>query len=421
MSISKDTVLLIFGKKRLPNLINYQFKRNNNKLKKEDFDKLLLKYVQTGKKFKTPGFKFNPDLMFYIYSNLNLQPVFEIKNKNIKSMYSIDNKDIHIRQQHWFTYCLLKNIKKNIKSRKKNANSYTKTILSSLNKQLFKKNSQYNYFSFMSSIEKSRFVYDKPNPYRTDLEFKININENEYSIIIEYLEKRSHPDYKDWEIDELRLYKIIKSNKDVKKAFICTEKSIIDMGPKKWFTNFADKIVKLLLNLCILDDKDNFVINKLTMINGSKDFSEILYKSYRNKNKCIIDKELLEEIVKVAGWKNEKSKTEYWKFFIDICNIRPNYNDYDDSTNESDDESFSDSDLEEEHIINPYYNSETNQLSFHGLSHYFLCLETRYLFNNAAKLKLNKMYGDMIYEFISSLEEIYEKLKNNSNNLIEKM
>ena len=49
---------------------------------------ILLEYIKTGNKFKTPGFKFNPDLMFYIYKNLQLQPFFKIKNKkNIQSLY----------------------------------------------------------------------------------------------------------------------------------------------------------------------------------------------------------------------------------------------------------------------------------------------------------------------------------------------
>ena len=431
--ISKERALLIFGKKRLPKLINDKFK-NNNKLKKDDFDKILLQYIKTEKKFKAPGFKFSPDLMFYIYKNLNLSPVFKFKNnnKNIQALYLVNDSNKYIRQQHWFTFWTLKKIKNNIlKRKKKNGTSqYTKDILSKIYHQLFEFDSSCNYLSFLGTIEKPRYVYDRPNAYRTDLEFKVNFNDNEFSIIIEYLEKWAHSDYKDWEIDELRLYKIIKSNKDVKKAFICTEKSMIDLGPKKWFSIFSNKIVDLLMNLFILDDKENFVIDRLTMINGQREFSELLYKSYKNKDEFIIPKGDLE---KCSQWKGDtekeqnKSMEQYWNFFCDLfgnddnIQIDVDSDDEEDDEIEDSDEEFDDSEEGEDVTSLSFYDKETNKLNFHGFNNYFLSLDTKYLKNKGEKKRVNMMYSDMTYALIKSQEELYDRLQNNSGDLIEKI
>jgi len=202
------------------------------------------------------------------------------------------------------------------------------------------------------------------------------------------------------------------------------------LGPKKWFSIFSNKIVDLLMNLFILDDKKNFVIDRLSMINGQREFSELLYKSYQNKDEYILE---MNSVVQLIRWKDStekeqnKSMEQFLDFFCDLCGKqdyeKKELNNNSDEEFDDSDEEFDDSDEEDEDEDEDmsFYDKTTNRLNFHGFNNFFLSLETKYLESKAEKKRVNMMYSKMTYELIKSQEELYERLKNNSGDLIEKI
>ena len=112
---------------------------------------------------------------------------------------------------------------------------------------------------------------------------------NSLSIIIEFLEIRSHNNWKDFEIDSFRLYQIIQNNKDVKATWIILEKTLIEKGVNIFTNELSDKALTIIEDIYLLNDERTFIIGKLEIITGSNEFSEMLYDSNNNYNKYCIN------------------------------------------------------------------------------------------------------------------------------------
>jgi hypothetical protein len=374
-----------------------------------------------------PGFKLSPSLLRYIKIRLKCKIECCINKKNNRTYcyINIDGETKKIRTQDWFSYIFLYLIKKklNIKKKKKTNSGYK--IYKKIYNELFNYNRSIGIVEFKGVIENNRRIHVSQNPKRTDLELRM-FNDS-LSIIIEFLEIRSHNNWKDFEIDNFRLYQIIQNNKDVKATWVILEKTLIEKGVNIFTNELSNKALTIIEDIYLLNDERTFVTGKLEIITGSNEFSEMLYDSNNNYNKYCINIEAVNNFI--MCWKNNNSKKKYSEHFKMINqrlennminNIELNFRDLNlsDCYSESESESEMDCDKNSEPMYNFVCNDdgEIEFFNFVGFQQYILMLETKYLTNNKAKMDLSNLYIKLSRGLIDTFKERFEKLKNSNNN-----
>ena len=136
---------------------------------------------------------------------------------------------------------------------------YNKILQENFNKSLEKWIMETN-LNKSGDIEYPRYINKKH--YRTDLEFIFNFNESEnnknFRIIIEYLENH-HDSIDEYDRDKIRLYKIRKSDDEIKATWIVLEKNIKNFNDT--VIENSEKLISLLVDL--LDNEREFIIGHL--------------------------------------------------------------------------------------------------------------------------------------------------------------
>lgn len=136
------------------------------------------------------------------------------------------------------------------------------------------------------------------------------------------------------------------------------------------------KLVRQLIKEFLLSNPDNFIIENLTKVTGSKEFSKLLLESHKNKNNYTIPVDQLDNIIQ---YKSKKYKTEFIQYFI---------------TN----------------ISKDCYQLQDKQLilNFKGLNKYFLTINEKYLISFEMKDIINDFYTNITEELIDSYKLLYE-------------
>jgi hypothetical protein len=390
--------------------------KNTFEIDKNVFNNTLLNWIKNNN-LSAPGCKLHPNLLRYIYINLNLPLVCNInpKNKTTFCYINLNNEKKKIRTQDYFSYTLIYDLKNKLRRKKKKDPIYKEIY-----KQLFCYCPYLKITKFLGVIENNRFI-NTPNPKRTDLEIKLF--NNKISIVIEFLEIRSHCDFNQYEIDEFRLYKITKNNYDIKATWLILEKTLIKKGEIIFFDNLVNKLLKLVTNLYLLEDEETFITGNLELITKNKKFSKMLYKSHKSITDFSISKNSIDNFIN--NWKNKNSKFEYGKFFQNLVQNQDNNISEEDIILELNDLDINDLDDDvDENIINnedsPFFICDINNniefFSFEGFNQYILNLESKFLKNSYEKLRISKLYTKITKGLLDIFKERYDRLKNSTDN-----
>jgi hypothetical protein len=135
-------------------------------------------------------------------------------------------------------------------------------------------------------------------------------------------------------------------------------------------------IIKNMIKEILLSNPDNFIIENLTKVTGSKSFSQLLLYSHKKKNEYNVPVSQLDNIIQYAS---KKYKQQYIEYFI-------------------------------KNISNEYYKQKEDDLylNFRGLNKYFLTINEKYLINFEMKEIINEFYTSITEELIDSYKILYE-------------
>jgi hypothetical protein len=136
------------------------------------------------------------------------------------------------------------------------------------------------------------------------------------------------------------------------------------------------KVIKNMIKEILFSNPDNFIIENLTKITGSKSFAQLLLSSHKNKKEFTIPVSQLDNIIQYIS---EKGKKQYIVYFM-------------------------------KNISKEYYKIEDEELylNFKGLNKYFLTLSEKYLINFEMKEIINEFYTNITEELIDSYKTLYE-------------
>lgn len=322
-------------------------------------DKVIKKYLRAVVDLNQPGRKVSPNFLKY-GSATNL---FEVMNNGIV----FEDRLIKVKKQDLFTFQLLKKLRKVVKSS-------TNYIDQEIYKYLFKYDEDYGIDLFIGNIESPK-NYDPRS--RVDLELSFSIGDKNYSYIVEYFEKRVHKSTDLYFEDEVRLTRIFRNNPDVFGVGIYLE----DNHCKDNFNKFVKHICRTLGDHIASADVSKYVVKSLEEITGSREFSELLYKSYKNKEEYAISINILNSFLTWKHKKESKCKKEYLEYFLEIAN---------DECEEQDEGYF---------------------VNWNGFSDYLLLIDPKFLGNVDEKKVIVGFYRDIVSTLIETYEEIAEKLK----------
>lgn len=124
-----------------------------------------------------------------------------------------------------------------------------------------------------------------------------------------------------------------------------------------------------------MDTPEDYLINNLDRVCGSREFSEIMVKSYLSKHDF---KYSLESISSVILWKDSKSYNKYKDYFLSRyknCTI-----------------------IDDDQIL----------LNFEGINKFLLNINEDHVENFEVKEQINDMYYNCMTELISSFEKLYK-------------
>jgi hypothetical protein len=124
-----------------------------------------------------------------------------------------------------------------------------------------------------------------------------------------------------------------------------------------------------------MDTPEDYLINNLDRVCGSREFSEIMVKSYLSKHDF---KYSLESISSVVLWKNFNSYNKYKDYFLsryEYCTI-----------------------IDDDQIL----------LNFEGINKFLLNINEDHVENFEVKEQINEMYFNCMTELISSFEKLYK-------------
>jgi hypothetical protein len=239
--------------------------------------------------------------------------------------------------------------------------------------------SNYNYHLMINSIEnflnflKSKDSFDA----RTILNIMApNSIINNYKLEVEVVDIL--------ELDQNTNDMVLKFDKKGKPLFITLSWSIYKI--LDFSTNILrisdnidlDEYEKLYTYICEqlrMDSPEEFIINNLDRVCGSREFSEIMVKSYLAKQQFIYSIDIISSIIL---WKNSSSFYKYKEYFIskyEYCIINHN-----------------------------------NQilLNFEGINKFLLNITEDLVENFQVKEEINEMYYNCMNELISSFEKLYK-------------
>lgn len=160
-----------------------------------------------------------------------------------------------------------------------------------------------------------------------------------------------------------------------KQVFLDKENYIYSHPLKGLYTDSFDKTYEYFINKLKKISPKDFIINNLTRVTGSKEFSKQLYFSHKEKDECKINCELISLIV---NWKSKNLKEKY------VSNFKES------NTN--------------------YFDSKLENLNFIGFNNFFLNIESSYLVDKKEKQRINDFYIGITKELISSWEELYNDM-----------
>lgn len=124
-----------------------------------------------------------------------------------------------------------------------------------------------------------------------------------------------------------------------------------------------------------MDTPEDYLINNLDRVCGSKEFSEIMVKSYLSKHEF---KYSLDSISSVILWKDSKSYNKYKDYFLsryEHCTV-----------------------FDDDQIL----------LNFEGINKFLLNINEEYVENFEVKEQINDMYFNCMTELISSFEKLFK-------------
>ena len=124
-----------------------------------------------------------------------------------------------------------------------------------------------------------------------------------------------------------------------------------------------------------MDSPEDFLINNLDRVCGSREFSEIMVKSYLAKNDFNFS---LDSISSVILWKDSNSYLKYKNYFL----------------------------ARYEHCI--VFNDDQILVNFEGINKFLLNINEDYVENFEVKEQVNDMYYNCMTELISSFEKLYK-------------
>ena len=414
MEFDKDNVLNLMDRRKFSNnsIIANLFKISET-VTMRNFNLEIKNYlIENKNKLNKAGSKLSPNFLNYVKQHVpRVKILVDNKSKKAHIFFNDFDGDKHIipiRNQDYFAYRLISKMYKQL---------LKKPCYENILNNLFEKKPYLDNY-FLGSIENIRPV--NKNKYRTDLEFKFNIDENNFIFVLEYLEDH-HDETNCYDRDNFRLFKLQKQYEEIKAAWLITEKNLIN-DKKNAYSNQISKISKSLISLIfdvhILENKDDFVIDNLELITKNKEFSETLYESYKNEYEYVIP---LVDVNKILNFKDDDLMHEYMNYFIThnpsrIKVVLNNESEEEPDEFDSDDESDEESSDESEDNYDDYYdldeNGQISKFNFEGFQMYLMCIHEKYLKKGIEGRKnIYKLYIDITRELISTLEQRFDKLK----------
>lgn len=402
LNLEIDGNIVTFGNDQIKELLgiynlNNNIYENKNKLKQECITVIEKSDLIDEKKNNLISFndkKIYNHIKFYYYIGITIKIKLEKDSNNKYRTYLYyKNKKIHRSHKNYepfFNYKILKNLETNKK------------------------------FSYLFCEESKLFNGDKIlidfGNYKSDERFdmKININ-NDISFGLEcfenHHENKNDPDLRN---ETTRLLRKFYYEPDVKFVVVF------------WWTDLLEEnqhIFDIKFNIILNQyDKYNktlkeYCVNEIYKCTKNKKLSKIIYDSHQDINIPSIS---VKSINSMFNFKKNMEK-EYLNDFINIFNNKSDYfgsgdliqDDLinsnligDDSTNESDDESYT---INKSLNIDKYYND--NKLTFRGLSHYIIGLSNGdYLNSKEEKFRIKEWYTNLTESFISGLKIAYNDL-----------
>lgn len=138
--------------------------------------------------------------------------------------------------------------------------------------------------------------------------------------------------------------------------------------------NEFKELYDYICNRMLMDTPEEFLINNIERVCGSREFAEIMVKSYLNKNQFTYS---IEEISGIILWKKDSKKRDYIYYFVEHY---PNCVDHEKSL---------------------------THLNFEGINKFLLNINVDDVENFEVKEQINEMYYNSMTELIHSFELLY--------------
>ncbi len=332
-----------------------------------------------------------------------------VRNTTSNTSYlELDDYKFYIRKQDEFHFILVNQIYEYFK--KHNHQELLDEFFVETDEELFVD-------SNLVKIESSEKTKDG-NHYRTDMSFEIRSKHDNKSriIVVEYLEKQHERDKDlDYPFERHRALNLMFGNKNVEKEIVHIsyfwDRQYAD---KKYFKNFVKKLCKLMVDYWDISDKDSYTIRKLTEIVKNKSLAEQIYVAHTNRNKPVVNLEVLEKLI---NWntklpiKNGTNVSRLWynefvdkvkKYVFEANKTSQNVDDFDDFESDNDD---SDSGSNKNITHESFYKVEGSNvfLTQAGL-HLYISVELNYLVDITEYFKLRKFYENITQGLVDILD-----------------
>lgn len=145
---------------------------------------------------------------------------------------------------------------------------------------------------------------------------------------------------------------------------------------KSYVENNYAELCEFINGELLKNSPENFMIQNVEKICGSREFAEIMVKSYLDKNKFVFT---IDSINSVVQWKSNATKNKYNEYFIKR---------YENCVRQS-----------ESHIY----------LNFEGINKFLLNINESDVENWEVKEQINTMYYNSMYQMLNSIEQLYKK------------
>lgn len=139
-----------------------------------------------------------------------------------------------------------------------------------------------------------------------------------------------------------------------------------------------EKVYQYITKLLLMDNPEEFLITNIESICGSREFAEIMVKSYLSKSEF---KFTIDSISSIVLWKNTQAEIKFKSYFCEKCSNCFKM-------------------IEEEIYLN-----------FEGINKFLLNISEDDVENYEVKEEINEMYYNSMYEMIHSFELLYKNKK----------